>query len=190
MKHLMPVLFLVLPAALFAQGPKDAESAMLKKLGLNDSQVAQVLDIHSKTQATVRQDRVQLRLLRAQLDKALLPANPNMQEVNGYIAQMTQTHADLMKAYVSARVQLRQILGDDNFPVFFRFMRRGYDLGYPGGGGMMGGGGSRGMMGSGSEGMMGGGESMMGGAGSMIGGQGSMMGGSGSMMGGSFDDDD
>jgi len=32
---------------------------------------------------------------------------PNMQEVNGYIAQMAQTRADMIKAFISARVQLR-----------------------------------------------------------------------------------
>jgi hypothetical protein len=82
-----------------------------------------VLDIQGKTRATLRQDAVQLRLLRAQMDKALLPANPNMQEVNGYITQMSQARADMMKTLVAARVQLRQIIGDDNFPAYARFIR-------------------------------------------------------------------
>ena len=116
MKRLIPFLFLLLPMALFAQSPKDKETTMLKKLGLNDSQVVQVLDIQGKTEATIRQDAVQLRLLHAQMDKALLPTTPNMQEVNGYVTQMGQTRADMMKAFVGARVQLRQIIGDDNFP--------------------------------------------------------------------------
>ncbi len=102
---------------------------MLKKLGLNDSQVAQVLDIRSKTSSTIRQDAVQLRLLRAQMEKALLPASPNMQEINGYITQIAQTQADLLKAHVSARVQLRQIIGDDNFPAYARFIMHGDHFG-------------------------------------------------------------
>ena len=125
MKRIIPVLFLLLPMALFAQSaqnPKDRESAMLKKWGLNDSQVTQVFDIQKNTRATIRQDFVQMRLLRAQMAKALLPANPNMQEVNGYIAQMAQTRAELMKAFVGARVQLRQIIGEDNFPAYARFI--------------------------------------------------------------------
>ena len=125
MKRLVPVLFLLLPVALFAQNPqspKERESAMLKQWGLSDSQVAQVFDIQKSTRMTVRQDLVQIQLLRAQIAKALLPANPNMQEVNGYITQMAQTRADLMKAFVGARVQLRQIIGEDHFPAYFRLM--------------------------------------------------------------------
>jgi hypothetical protein len=123
MKRLIPLVFLALPMALFAQGFRDQETAMLKKFGLNDSQVAQVFDIQSKTRTTVRQDAVQTQLLHAQMAKALLPASPNMQEVNGYITQIAQTRADMMKALVGARVQLRQIIGEDNFPVYARFLR-------------------------------------------------------------------
>jgi len=128
MKRLIPLLFLLLPAALFAQAPSNPESAMLKRFGLNDDQVKQVLDIQSKTRLTLRQDAVQLRLLRAEMEKALLPASPNMQEVNGYINQMAQTRAEMMKTLVAARVQLRQIIGDDNFPLYARFIMHRYGL--------------------------------------------------------------
>ena len=130
MKRLIPFVFLALPVALFAQSPQSAkgqETSMLKSFGLNDSQIAQVFDIQDKTRTAVRQDAVELRLLHAQMEKALLPASPNMQEVNGYISQMAQARADLMKAFVGARVQLRQILGDDNFQSYARFiMHRSY----------------------------------------------------------------
>jgi len=123
MKRLIPLVFLALPVALFAQSPRDHETTMLKKFGLNDSQIAQVFDIQSKTKATMKQDAVQIRLLHAQMEKALLPSNPNMQDVNGYITQIAQTRADLMKTFIGARVQLRQIVGDDNFPFYTRFLR-------------------------------------------------------------------
>ena len=152
MKRLVPLVFLLLPMALFAQSPKEQETAMLKKLGLNDSQVTQVLDIQGKTQTTINQDAAQLRLLNAQMEKALLPVAPNMQEINGYITQIAQTRADPMKISVSARVQLRQISGDDNFSDYTRFVMRvfgGMGSNMAGAGGMMGGGG--GMMGGGSS---------------------------------------
>jgi hypothetical protein len=137
MKRLIPILFLVLPLVAFAQSPmapKARETELLKSFGLNDSQIAQVFDIQDKTRATIRQDAVQLRLLHAQMEKALLPTSPNMQDVNGYISQMAQTQADLMKALVGARVQLRQIVGDDNFPAYTRFImpRFGFRRPHPG----------------------------------------------------------
>lgn len=124
MKRFIPFVLLLLPAALFAQGFREQDTAMLKRLGLNDSQVSQVLDIQSKTRAAIRQDAVQIRLLHAQMEKALLPASPNMQDVNGYITQISATRADLMKTFVGARVQLRQILGDDNYPAYARYLRQ------------------------------------------------------------------
>jgi len=170
MKRLIPFLLLVVPLAAFAQSPgpaspKARETELLKGFGLSDAQVAQVFDIQDKTRATVRQDAVQLRLLRAQMDKALLPVSPSMTDVNGYITQIAQTRADLMKAFVGARVQLRQIIGDDNFPVYRQFIMRG--AGFrgargqplrPGAGRMMGGAAAPG----GGTGMMGSGPSMMG----------------------------
>ena len=126
MKRFIPFLFLVLPMALFAQSPRDQESTMLKKFGLSDPQITQVLDIQGKTEATVQQDSAQLRLLRAQMDKALLPASPDTPAVNGYITQIGQTRADMMRTFVTARIQLRQIIGDDNFPAYSRSIMHRY----------------------------------------------------------------
>ena len=173
MKRLIPFLLLVVPLTAFAQNPgpaspKARENELLKGFGLSDAQIAQVFDIQDKTRATIRQDAVQLRLLRAQMDKALLPVSPSMTDVNGYITQIAQTRADLMKAFVGARVQLRQIIGDDNFPVYRQFIMRGARLGRmpgprprPGAGRMMGS--MRGGAPGAGAGMIGGGSSMMGG---------------------------
>ena len=105
-----------------AQAP---EKRMLQQqIGLNDAQITQVLDIQSKTRATMRADAVQLRLLRAQMDKALLaaPASVDMNAVNGFITQMGQTRTDMQKTMVNAQLQLRQIMGDDNFHTYARFL--------------------------------------------------------------------
>ena len=123
MKRMIPLLFvLVLPTALFAQSQPSREAKMLTQLGLNDTQVSQVIDIQKKTMATVRQDRVHIRLLRAQMAQALLPAKVDMQAVNDLINQETQTRADIQKALVGARVQLRQIMGDDAFHMYVKHL--------------------------------------------------------------------
>ena len=157
MKRVLPILLvLFLPIAAFAQTPQSAQTKMLKQLGLNEAQVSQVLDIQSKTMTTARADGVQLRLLRAQLDKALLPASPDMAAVNGIIAQIGQTRVDLQKTVVAAKVQLRQIMGDDNYHVYMRHVRQSFGMHL-----------RRGMWGRGFEndGPMGGGRMMDGGPG-------------------------
>ncbi len=124
MKRMIPfLLLLILPAALFAQSQQTAENKMLKQFGLDDTKIAQVMDIQSKTMAAVRQDAVHLQLLRAQLAQALLPAKPDMTAVNDLIGQEAQTRTDIQKTVVGARVQLRQIMGDDNFRVYAWHLR-------------------------------------------------------------------
>ena len=125
MRRLFPVLFaLILPMAGFAQSAPGPEGKMLKQLGLTDTQVSQVMDIQGKTRTSVHANAVQLRLLRAQLDKALLPSTVDMQGVNTLITQMGQVRVDMQKTLVAARVQLRQIIGDDGFRAYTRYIRR------------------------------------------------------------------
>jgi len=127
------LIVLVLPTALFAQGQPRPEAKMLSQLGLTDTQISQVMDIQKKTMMTLRQDRAHVRLLRAQLAEALLPSTVDMQAVNNLISQESQARADIQKALVGARVQLRQIMGDDAFYAYARHlmaMRRSHFRGW------------------------------------------------------------
>jgi hypothetical protein len=84
MKRLDAVLFLLLPLGLFAQdaqSSKDRETAMLKKWGLNDSQIAQVFDIQKNTTMTMTQDFVQIPLLRNG-EEILMIGSPNRGNVH------------------------------------------------------------------------------------------------------------
>ncbi|MGA2477970.1 MAG: hypothetical protein ABSG63_04385 [Spirochaetia bacterium] len=127
MKRLIPLLFVLgLPTALFAQNQPNRETKMLQQFGLTDTQVSQVMDIQKKTITTVRQDRVHIRLLKAQIAQDLLPAKVDMQAVNDLISQEAQTRADLQKSLVGAKVQVRQIMGDDNFRIYFRHIKARY----------------------------------------------------------------
>jgi hypothetical protein len=123
-RYLSLLLVLLLPAAAFAQSQSARETKWLQQLGLTDAQVSQVMDIQGKTAATVRADAVQLRLVRAEMDKALLPATVDMQAVNTLITQLSQTRADMQKALVGARVQLRQLMGDDNYRSYVAYLRQ------------------------------------------------------------------
>jgi hypothetical protein len=162
MKRLTVFLLLcALPVALFAQGRQASEKQMLQQqLGLTDAQITQVMDIQSKVHATIRADVVQLRLLRAQMDKALLaaPQSVDMNAVNGFIGQMAVARTDIQKTLVGAQLQLRQIMGDDGFRAYMHRVRGEFRRGFmnrrgaadgdwqQGGPGMMQGGGPGSMM--------------------------------------------
>jgi hypothetical protein len=119
------VLALVLsPAFLFAQTLQNRESGALRQLGLSDTQISQVLDLQTKMQTTVRDNMVHLRLIRAQIDEALLPDNPNMQKVNGLVDDQARIRAGMEKELLADRVKLRQIVGDQLYPQLLRMERR------------------------------------------------------------------
>ncbi|HUZ17581.1 MAG TPA: periplasmic heavy metal sensor [Spirochaetia bacterium] len=124
-RYLLVLAMLVVPALSFAQTPQQREAAMLKsRLGLNDSQITQVIDIQRKTMDQVRQDSVHLRLLRAELAEALLPSTVNQNRVNELIDQTARTRANMQKVLVDARIQLRKVMGDDAFFAYMRFFQR------------------------------------------------------------------
>ncbi len=118
------LLVLLIPLALFAQAKQTPEQKVLKDMGLSDSQISQIIDIRTSTLTAVRQDAAQIRVLRAQMDKALLAAaaSVDVNAVNGLVDQITQTRADMQKKLVAAQLQLRKIMGDDNFRAYERFL--------------------------------------------------------------------
>jgi hypothetical protein len=123
-KTALMTLLVLLPLALFAQAQRAPERKLLQQLGLTDSQVSQVLDIEGRTRDTLRQGAAQVRLLQAQIEKAMVAGTVDMQAVNGLVDQLSQARAGMQKTFLAARVQLQQILGPDNMRLYMRSMRQ------------------------------------------------------------------
>ena len=51
------------------------------------------------------------------------PPNVDMQAVNNLITQEAQMRADIQKALIGVKVQLRQIMGDEIFHKYMRHLR-------------------------------------------------------------------
>jgi Spy/CpxP family protein refolding chaperone len=132
-KLLIAALVTLIPLALFAQVPAakpmdrpgDRQIELLKSFKLSDAQIAQVQDIEKSTRTATQSDFAHLQLLNAQIKVALLPSsgNPDLQAVDKLIDQKAQLRAEMEKSLVSAKVQLTQIMGKDNFEKFFRTLR-------------------------------------------------------------------
>jgi hypothetical protein len=130
----LAALMVLLPLALFAQSQQAApERKMLQQLGLTDAQVAQVMDIQTRTRDALRQGAAQVRLLRAQIDKAMVASTVDMQTVNGLVDQLSQARAGMQKTFLAARVQLQQIMGPDNLRLYMRHLRWELAHGFQGG---------------------------------------------------------
>lgn len=131
MKRLILLLsIMALPLAAFAQsaaGQARETNSLKQRLGLNDTQVSQVLDIQKTTFETVQRDRVHARLLQAEISEALLPQSVDQAKVNELIDQVAQTRADMEKALVGARIQLRSIMSDGAFATYMQLLRQRFD---------------------------------------------------------------
>jgi Spy/CpxP family protein refolding chaperone len=133
MKRLaLATLLVLMPLAVFAQAQQGPENRMLKQLGLTDAQVTQVLDIQAKTREAMRQDAAQARLLRAQIEKAMVAGTVDMQAVNALVDQLSQARAAAQKTFLAARLQLRQIMGPDKLQEYMRHLRQQLTRGTPG----------------------------------------------------------
>ena len=90
-------------------------NGMLKGFGLTDDQIAQVQTIEKSAREAVRVDFTHIRLVQAQIAEALLPANPDAQAINALIEKKGQFRVEIDKALMAARIQLKGIMGNDNF---------------------------------------------------------------------------
>jgi Spy/CpxP family protein refolding chaperone len=126
MKRFVPIVLALclVPVTAFAQAGKYDPTAALKKLGLNDDQVAQAVGIQKTTRSAIRSDLTHIRLVQAQIAEALLPANPDSQAITALIEKKGQLRIDIEKNRMSERLQLVKILGQDNYEKLVRFARQ------------------------------------------------------------------
>lgn len=120
----LAVLLALIPLALSAQAQQTPERKALQRLGLTDAQVSQVLDLQTKAHDALRQSAAQVRVLRAQIDKAMLASPVDMAAVNALVDQMSQARAGMQKTLLAARAQMQQVMGVDNFQKYMKGMRR------------------------------------------------------------------
>jgi len=120
----LAALLVMIPLALFAQAQQAPEQRALQQLGLTDAEVSQVLDIQARARDAARQGAAQVRILRAQIDKAMLASSVDMTAVNALVDQVSQARAGMQKTLLAARAQMQQVMGVDNLQKYMKGMRR------------------------------------------------------------------
>jgi len=125
MKGSLPVLFiLLLPLSIFAQPWHMDANRLLKDFGLDDSQISQVMTVQKATEDAVKADLTHIRLSQAQIQEALLPANPDLNAINALIDKKGSLRTNIQKTIMAARIQAIKLMGKDNAEKYFRFVMR------------------------------------------------------------------
>jgi hypothetical protein len=88
---------------------------VLERLGLEEDDVEQVREIFEKTEKEIREARIELDILKAQLRKLLFEEQVNMREVERQLRQSLEWELKQRMAHIRRQVQLRELLGDAKY---------------------------------------------------------------------------
>ena len=126
-------LALLTPVVMFAQVPPDRGTIALKRMGMTDDQVSKITAIVKTAETKVKDDKIHIGLVKAQIKDAILPSTAalDMAAIDRLVDQETQLRADMEKSVLSAEVQLIKIMGRDDFEAYFRLIRAELGMGSP-----------------------------------------------------------
>ncbi len=116
------ILLLLIVGVASAQ-PID-NSEILEKFGLNDREIEQVMAIQQETERTIQEARVELNLLKAQLEKLLFSIEVDMNQVEKLLRQSIEWKLKSELAEIRRRVELRKLFGEERWAKFLRARSR------------------------------------------------------------------
>ena len=115
MKRLMIVLVLGLLAAGFSYSQDWDNPEILERLDLKEAEVQETQEIFEKTEREIREARLEIDVLRAQLRKLLFQEQVNMREVERLLRQSLDWEFKERMAQIRRQVELRELLGDAKY---------------------------------------------------------------------------
>ena len=115
MKRAVLIIVLVLLAVGFSYGQDWENPEFLERLGLEEEEVQRIREIFEETERAIRQARLEIDVLRAQLRKVLFEEQVNMREVERMLRQSLEWELKERMAQIRRQVELRELLGDAKY---------------------------------------------------------------------------
>ena len=115
MKRLIIFAVLGLLAAGFSYGQDWDDPEVLDRLDLKEDEVEKVREIFEETEREIREARLEIDVLRAQLRKLLFQEQVNMREVERMLRQSLDWELKERLAQIRRQVELRELLGDAKY---------------------------------------------------------------------------
>jgi hypothetical protein len=124
MKHfvLVGALLLLFGSMTAAQAIDNAEA--LKKFGLNEEEIERVMEIQNEMDRIIQETRIELNLLKAQLEKLLFDVNVDMQKVERILRESIEWKLKSELAEIKRRIEIRKIFGEQRWQKFLRARKR------------------------------------------------------------------
>ena len=115
MKRLLLFVVMGLMAVGFSYGQDWDNPEVLKRLDLNEQEVEKIRVIFEETEREIREARLEIDVLRAQLRKLLYEDQVNMREVERMLRQSLEWELKERMAQIRRQVELRKLLGDTKY---------------------------------------------------------------------------
>ncbi len=109
-------------ALVFGQEADDRK--VWTRLGLSEEEISRLTAIFDSTERTVRQSRLEIEVLKAQLKKTLFQDPVDMNEVERLLRASLDWEYKLRLAQITRQVQVRQLLGDRKYARLFEALRK------------------------------------------------------------------
>ena len=115
MKKLLMICVLALLAVGFTYSQDWDNPQLLERLGLDEKEAEQIREIFEKTEREIREARIEIDILKAQLRKLLFEEQVNMREVERQLRQSLEWELKERMAHIRRQTQLRELLGDAKY---------------------------------------------------------------------------
>jgi hypothetical protein len=123
-KRLMWLCMLTLIAAGVAYSQDWDNPELLKRLELEEAEIEKIRGIFEETEKLIREARLEIDVLRAQLKKLLFQEQVNMREVERLLRQSLDWELKERMAQIRRQVELRELLGDGRYARLIEAMER------------------------------------------------------------------
>lgn len=115
MRRLVVICLLGLIAVGFAFSQDWDNPQILKRLDLGEEEIANIREVFEKTEMEIREARLEIDILKAQLRKLLFQQQVNMREVERLLRDSLEWEMKERMAQIQRQVQLRTLLGDTKY---------------------------------------------------------------------------
>jgi Spy/CpxP family protein refolding chaperone len=113
-----------LSAAVLPAQPIPWENTQVyEKLGLTEQQTARIQEVIGREDKVIRQARAELNVNKAQLERLLLAADPDMSQVEGLLKSALDWKLKSEMADIRRRIEVRKILGEQKWEQLLRLWR-------------------------------------------------------------------
>lgn len=123
MKKALSIITFLLLAVSVIYGQDFSSGRIIRFLDLSDDEVSELVSLQQERQQILEEVQMEQNLLKAQLEKLLFHADPDMREVEEKMEDSLRWRLKGEMANIRLRVEARKLLGEERWRKYLRFQK-------------------------------------------------------------------